>query len=243
MSHANNLTTNSLLGCSAKMNYLNAMTATIGLGLQIQKPCGVIFSRAMLHHHKSLFIPRSNQTLVSATNYGQSLLLLVQKNPKYSLHRGSPCCMSIDVEKEGNSSVDMKMEKSELSSSDVGTENNTAEPSKIPRAGLEETFAVLNTGKYECTSCGYVYDQSLGDPLYPVAPGLEFSRLPEDWRCPTCGAAKSYFNSKSIEVAGFAQNQQFGFGGNTLTSGQKSALIYGSLLFFFALFLLGYFLQ
>lgn len=225
------------------MNSLNAMAATIGLGLQIQKPCGVLFSRAMPHHHKNFFIPRSNRALVSATNYGPSLLLLVQKNLKNSLHRGSPCCMSIDVGKEGNSSVDMKTENSESSSPDVGSENNTAEPSKIPRLGLEETFAVLNTGKYECTSCGYIYDQSLGDPLYPVAPGLEFSRLPEDWRCPTCGAAKSYFASKSIEVAGFAQNQQFGLGGNTLTSGQKSALIYGSLLLFFALFLFGYFLQ
>lgn len=151
--------------------------------------------------------------------------------------------MSIDVEKEGNSSVDMQMENSESSPIDVGSENNTAEPGKNPRLGLEEKFAVLNTGKYECTSCGYIYDQSLGDPLYPVAPGLEFSKLPEDWRCPTCGAAKSYFNSKSVEVAGFAQNQQFGLGGNTLTSGQKSALIYGSLLLFFALFLSGYFIQ
>lgn len=153
--------------------------------------------------------------------------------------------MSVDVEKEGNSSVDMKIENSESLSPDAGSEseNNIGEPGKNPRLGLDETFAVINTGKYECTSCGYIYDQSLGDPLYPVAPGLEFSRLPEDWRCPTCGAAKSYFNSKSIEVAGFAQNQQFGLGGNTLTSGQKSALIYGSLLLFFALFLSGYFLQ
>ncbi|XP_077219261.1 rubredoxin-like superfamily protein [Tasmannia lanceolata] len=108
---------------------------------------------------------------------------------------------------------------------------------------LEERFAVLNTGIYECRSCGHRYDESAGDPAYPIPPGLEFGKLPEDWRCPTCGAAKSFFVSKSVEIAGFAQNQQFGLGGNTLTSGQKAVLIYGSLFFTFLLFLSGYFLQ
>ncbi|KAK9136537.1 hypothetical protein Sjap_007131 [Stephania japonica] len=111
------------------------------------------------------------------------------------------------------------------------------------RSRPEERFAVLNTGIYDCRSCGYLYDEALGDPSYPIAPGLPFDKLPEDWRCPTCGAAKSFFQSKSIEIAGFAQNQQFGLGTNSLTSAQKLILIYGSLAFFFALFLGGYFLQ
>lgn len=114
---------------------------------------------------------------------------------------------------------------------------------KFDNRRLEEKFAVLNTGIYECRSCGYKYDEAVGDPAYPIPPGLQFDKLPEDWRCPTCGAAKSFFESKSVEIAGFAQNQQFGLGGNTLTSGQKAVLIYGSLFFFFVLFLSGYFLQ
>lgn len=109
--------------------------------------------------------------------------------------------------------------------------------------GLEERFAVINTGEHECRSCGHVYVEAKGDNTYPVNAGTYFIDLPADWRCPTCGAAKSYFQSKSVEVAGFAQNQQFGLGGNSLTSGQKSVVIYGTLLFFFALFLSGYFLQ
>ncbi|KAJ6823956.1 uncharacterized protein M6B38_128355 [Iris pallida] len=112
----------------------------------------------------------------------------------------------------------------------------------VPRRP-EEKFAVLDTGVHECRSCGYLYKESAGDPSYPVPPGLQFAKLPEDWRCPTCGAARSFFVSKSVEVAGFAENQQFGLGANTLTSGQKALLIYGSLLFFFVLFLSGYFLQ
>jgi len=102
---------------------------------------------------------------------------------------------------------------------------------------------VLNTGIYECRSCGYKYDEGVGDPSYPIPPGFQFEKLPDDWRCPTCGAAQSFFESKSVEIAGFAQNQQYGLGGNSLTGGQKTVLIYGTLLFFFALFLSGYFIQ
>ncbi|KAE9598098.1 hypothetical protein Lal_00003965 [Lupinus albus] len=119
----------------------------------------------------------------------------------------------------------------------------SSESEPFDKRRLEEKFAVLNTGIYECRSCGYIYDESVGDPSYPIAPGFQFQKLPEDWRCPTCGAAKTFFQSKSVEIAGFAQNQQFGLGGNSLTSGQKTLLIYGTLLSFFALFLSGYFLQ
>ena len=45
------------------------------------------------------------------------------------------------------------------------------------------------------------------------------------------------------EVAGFAQNQKYGLGANSLTAGQKSILIYGSLALFFMLFLSGYLFQ
>eukprot|EP00270_Netrium_digitus_P011355 TRINITY_DN3609_c0_g1_i6.p1 TRINITY_DN3609_c0_g1~~TRINITY_DN3609_c0_g1_i6.p1 ORF type:complete len:225 (+),score=42.40 TRINITY_DN3609_c0_g1_i6:83-676(+) len=123
-------------------------------------------------------------------------------------------------------------------------EVETDQPSMTnPREGLEESFAVIDTGKWECRSCGFVYDQAKGDPSYPIAPGIEFKKLPEDWRCPTCGAVQSFFASKSREVAGFAQNQSYGLGGNSLTSDQKGLLIWGSLLLFFALFLSGYFLN
>ncbi|KAK9291943.1 hypothetical protein L1049_019895 [Liquidambar formosana] len=137
---------------------------------------------------------------------------------------------SIDVSKEDKPTSDQP-------------DSPPPEPPKIDTRRLEEKFAVLNTGIYECRSCGYKYDESAGDPSYPIPPGLQFDKLPEDWRCPTCGAAQSFFVSKSVEIAGFAENQQFGFGGNALTSGQKAVLIYGSLFFFFVLFLSGYFLQ
>ena len=67
--------------------------------------------------------------------------------------------------------------------------------------------------------------------------------LPEDWQCPVCGADRVTFQSRSKTLAGFAENQKYGFGTNSMTEGQKSRLIYGSLAFFFILFLLGYTIQ
>lgn len=67
--------------------------------------------------------------------------------------------------------------------------------------------------------------------------------LPEDWYCPICGADKGKFQSKAKEIAGFAENQKYGLGTNSLTGGQKSLLIFGSLFAFFFLFLAGYFIQ
>ncbi|KAG0501660.1 hypothetical protein HPP92_001732 [Vanilla planifolia] len=144
------------------------------------------------------------------------------------------------------SSVDVSKEDNTLdndASPPVETEEKDKAKEKLDRRRLEERFVVLNTGVFECRSCGYRYDEAVGDPLYPIPAGLGFEKLPEDWRCPTCGAAKFFFESKSVEIAGFAQNQGFGFGTNSLTSGQKALLIYGSLLLAFALFLSGYFLQ
>lgn len=40
--------------------------------------------------------------------------------------------------------------------------------------------------KFECTVCGYVYDEA--------AEGKLWEELPEDWVCPTCGVGKDMFN-------------------------------------------------
>ena len=47
--------------------------------------------------------------------------------------------------------------------------------------------------KYVCGVCGYVYDPANGDKDGGVAPGTPFEKLPEDWSCPVCGAAKDEF--------------------------------------------------
>ena len=99
------------------------------------------------------------------------------------------------------------------------------------------------SGEHQCQSCLYVYNPKNGDPDYPVASGTAFKDLPEDWLCPTCGAAPKTFKSLGKEVAGFERNQGYGFGTNSMSGGEKSILIYGALALFFALFLGGYLLD
>mmetsp|Transcript_3153 Transcript_3153/g.9740 ORF Transcript_3153/g.9740 Transcript_3153/m.9740 type:complete len:203 (+) Transcript_3153:47-655(+) len=108
---------------------------------------------------------------------------------------------------------------------------------------LEEKFAIIGDGEYECQSCMYQYSPKKGDDFYPVSAGTQFKDLPEDWNCPVCGASKSKFKSTGRQVAGFEQNQGYGFGTNSMTEGEKSRLIYGSLALFFVFFLAGYFLE
>ncbi len=48
--------------------------------------------------------------------------------------------------------------------------------------------------KYKCSVCGYVYNPEEGDPDGGIAPGTPFEKLPDDWKCPICGAAKDLFD-------------------------------------------------
>lgn len=47
--------------------------------------------------------------------------------------------------------------------------------------------------KYECTVCGWIYDEEVGVPEEGIAPGTKFEDLPEDFACPLCGVGKEDF--------------------------------------------------
>lgn len=51
--------------------------------------------------------------------------------------------------------------------------------------------------KYECTVCGYIYDEEAGDPDSGIAPGTKWDDIPDDWVCPVCGVGKDDF--KEVE--------------------------------------------
>jgi rubredoxin len=51
----------------------------------------------------------------------------------------------------------------------------------------------INMRKFECTACGYIYDEALGDPDNGIAPGTKWEDLPDDWVCPLCGVGKEEF--------------------------------------------------
>ena len=50
---------------------------------------------------------------------------------------------------------------------------------------------------WECMSCGYSYDPTVGDPDAGIAPGTAFEDLPDDWVCPQCGVGKDMFEKVS----------------------------------------------
>jgi rubredoxin len=50
--------------------------------------------------------------------------------------------------------------------------------------------------KYRCTICSYVYDPEVGDPDNGIEPGTSFENIPDEWRCPVCGALKKYFEKE-----------------------------------------------
>jgi len=50
--------------------------------------------------------------------------------------------------------------------------------------------------KWKCTICGYIYNPSEGDPDSGIKPGTAFEDIPDDWRCPLCGAMKKYFKKE-----------------------------------------------
>ena len=49
------------------------------------------------------------------------------------------------------------------------------------------------TPKWICRVCGWIYDESIGDPDSGIAPGTRFADIPDDWVCPDCLVSKSSF--------------------------------------------------
>ena len=47
--------------------------------------------------------------------------------------------------------------------------------------------------KFVCRICAYLYDPEKGDHTNEIPPGTSFEALPDDWRCPLCGAVKGDF--------------------------------------------------
>lgn len=107
----------------------------------------------------------------------------------------------------------------------------------------QEVFMKRSTGIHKCSNCDWEYDPAKGDSFLiggMIKPGTPYAELPSNWRCPTCRASKDSFVEVVEEIPGFEVNQGYGFGTNSMTTGQKNTLIWGSLAFFFALFIGGY---
>ena len=77
--------------------------------------------------------------------------------------------------------------------------------------------------KYVCMMCGHIYDPAVGETKafnntilvntdrmeeyqgkvmasQVIPPGTDFSALPKDWKCPTCGHPKSYYRKMAPDT-------------------------------------------
>ena len=96
------------------------------------------------------------------------------------------------------------------------------------------------THRFECRSCGYVYDPAEGVRKYKIEAGTAFSDLDAiRFRCPVCRSKVGAFRDigPATKASGFEENLDFGLGVNRLTPGQKNVLIFGSFALAFAFFL------
>lgn len=48
--------------------------------------------------------------------------------------------------------------------------------------------------QWQCSVCGYVYDEAQGDPEHGILPGTRWEDIPDDWTCPDCGVGKRDFD-------------------------------------------------
>lgn len=53
--------------------------------------------------------------------------------------------------------------------------------------------------KWQCITCGFIYDEAEGYPEEGIAPGTRWEDVPEDWVCPECGTPKDDFDMMEVE--------------------------------------------
>ena len=115
------------------------------------------------------------------------------------------------------------------------------EPASVEKASaVEVEESDPRTHRYECRSCGFVYDPDEGVKKVNIAVGTAFADIDAlTFRCPVCRSKVAAFRDigPRTKASGFEENLNFGLGVNRMTPGQKNVLIFGSLALGFAFFL------
>jgi rubredoxin len=98
----------------------------------------------------------------------------------------------------------------------------------------------ISNHRFECRSCGFVYDPAEGVRKLGIDAGTPFTELnPISFRCPVCRSRVGAFRDigPREKPSGFEENLNFGLGVNRLTPGQKNVLIFGGFALAIAFFL------
>jgi rubredoxin len=113
-------------------------------------------------------------------------------------------------------------------------------PEAVPEPPADVLAEDCSVHRFECLSCGFVYDPAEGVKKLAIAPGTAFVDLdPVTFRCPVCRSKVGAFKDigPRDKPSGFEENLNFGLGVNRLTPGQKNVLIFGAFALAIAFFL------
>ena len=83
----------------------------------------------------------------------------------------------------------------------------------------------VEQNRFECRSCGYIYDPSEGNKKLNIPKNTPFSELDGNtFACPVCRAGKNFYKDigPKSKPSGFEENLVYGFGFNSLPPGQKN---------------------
>ncbi len=113
-------------------------------------------------------------------------------------------------------------------------------PKKLSELEGKKLTTNLEQNRFECRSCGYIYDPIEGNKKLNIAKNTPFSAIDGNtFACPVCRAGKNLYKDigPREKPSGFEENLTYGFGFNSLPPGQKNILIFGGLAFAAACFL------
>ncbi|GMG86479.1 FAD-dependent oxidoreductase [Biformimicrobium ophioploci] len=79
----------------------------------------------------------------------------------------------------------------------AATDTKPAAPAAAKTASTAAETTPFRT--WECTVCGWVYDEAEGWPDDGIAPGTRWEDIPDDWTCPECGVAKQDFQMVPLD--------------------------------------------
>jgi len=113
-------------------------------------------------------------------------------------------------------------------------------PERSLEINNKELSINLEQNRFECRSCGYIYDPIEGNKKLNIPKDTPFSVIDgSTFACPVCRAGKNLYKDigPREKPSGFEENLTYGFGFNSLPPGQKNILIFGGLAFAAACFL------